>query len=250
VVPRAAPTGTPPAAKTNATGPDAPAPTCPSAANPSPIETTAFRCSTTALGPSSGQCGTPNPSRIDLPPPHTQTMRYRTPSPACRPPFDSLVPQELTSVMSFASSSGGALLGSPSLSRRSSQQLEAKVDMVYSLLAMLSGQEHADMGETLLALSTNPESCLAMRQSGCIPLLVQMVQSDREPDARRKAASALHNLVHSQPDEKLRKREVRVFKLLEHARAYTEALRNNKEFELEVTSSASEGERGGGARSD
>lgn len=153
-------------------------------------------------------------------------------------------------MMSFASSSGGALLGSPSLSRRSSQQLEAKVDMVYSLLAMLSGQEHADMGETLLALSTNPESCLAMRQSGCIPLLVQMVQSDREPDARRKAASALHNLVHSQPDEKLRKREVRVFKLLEHARAYTEALRNNKEFELEVTSSASEGERGGGARSD
>jgi adenomatosis polyposis coli protein len=150
------------------------------------------------------------------------------------------VPQELTSVMSFASSSGGALLGSPSLSRRSSQQLEAKVDMVYSLLAMLSGQEHADMGETLLALSTNPESCLAMRQSWCIPLLVQMVQSDREPDARRKAASALHNLVHSQPDEKLRKREVRVFKLLEHARAYTEALRNNKEFELEVTSSASE----------
>jgi hypothetical protein len=177
-------------------------------------------------------------------------MRYRTPSPACRPPSDALVPQELTSVMSFASSSGGALLGSPSLSRRSSQQLEAKVDMVYSLLAMLSGQEHADMGETLLALSTNPESCLAMRQSGCIPLLVQMVQSDREPDARRKAASALHNLVHSQPDEKLRKREVRVFKLLEHARAYTEALRNNKEFELEVTSSASEGERGGGARSD
>lgn len=73
--------------------------------------------------------------------------------------------------MSFACSSGGApldrVLGSPNLSRRSSNnQLEAKVDMVYSLLAMLGGQEHADMGETLLALSTNPESCLAMRQSG------------------------------------------------------------------------------------
>lgn len=73
--------------------------------------------------------------------------------------------------MSFASSSGGAPLdrvlgGSPSISRRSSHQLEAKVDMVYSLLAMLGGQEHADMGETLLALSTSPESCLAMRQSG------------------------------------------------------------------------------------
>lgn len=73
--------------------------------------------------------------------------------------------------MSFASSSGGVpldrVLGSPNRSRRTSQQqLEAKVDMVYSLLAMLGNQEHADMGETLLALSTNPESCLAMRQSG------------------------------------------------------------------------------------
>ncbi|XP_044262844.1 LOW QUALITY PROTEIN: uncharacterized protein LOC123010207 [Tribolium madens] len=141
---------------------------------------------------------------------------------------------EVTSVMSFASSSGGGLfLGSPSLSRRSSQQLEAKVDMVYSLLAMLSGQEHADMGETLLALSTNPESCLAMRQSGCIPLLVQMVQSDREAETRKKAAQALHNLVHSQQDEKVKKREVRVFKLLEHTRAYTEAVRGHHENEFE-----------------
>nr|XP_008200333.1 PREDICTED: uncharacterized protein LOC661294 isoform X2 [Tribolium castaneum] len=142
---------------------------------------------------------------------------------------------EVSSVMSFASSSGGGglLLGSPSLSRRSSQQLEAKVDMVYSLLAMLSGQEHADMGETLLALSTNPESCLAMRQSGCIPLLVQMVQSDREPETRTKAAQALHNLVHSQQDEKVKKREVRVFKLLEHTRGYTDAVRAHKESEFE-----------------
>lgn len=74
-------------------------------------------------------------------------------------------------MLSFASSSGGApldrVLGSPDrLTRRSMQQLEAKVDMVYSLLAMLGGQEHADMGDTLLALSTSPESCLAMRQSG------------------------------------------------------------------------------------
>lgn len=73
-------------------------------------------------------------------------------------------------MMSFASSSGGApldrVLNSPDQSRRSSQQLEAKVDMVYSLLAILGGQEHADMGETLLALSASPESCQAMRQSG------------------------------------------------------------------------------------
>lgn len=140
---------------------------------------------------------------------------------------------DVTSVMSFASSSGGVpldrVLGSPNRSRRSSQQLEAKVDMVYSLLAMLGGQEHADMGETLLALSTSPESCLAMRQSGCIPLLVQLVQSDKDKDTKKKASQALHNLVHAQPDDKLRKRETRILKLLENIQEYTETLKLNKE---------------------
>lgn len=151
-------------------------------------------------------------------------------------------------MMSFASSSGGVPLDripdSPDLSRRSSQQLEAKVDMVYSLLAMLNGQEHANMGETLLALSTNPESCAAMRQSGCIPLLAKMVQSDREPETRQKASQALHNLIHSQPDEKVRKREVRILKLLELAMEYTDALRSNREFDggEQTLSSSSEGE--------
>lgn len=75
-------------------------------------------------------------------------------------------------MMSFASSSGGVPLdrvlgSSPERGGKwSSQQLEAKMDVVHSLLAMLGGQEHVDMGETLLALSTCPESCLAMRQSG------------------------------------------------------------------------------------
>ncbi|KAG5892093.1 hypothetical protein JTB14_011993 [Gonioctena quinquepunctata] len=152
---------------------------------------------------------------------------------------------EVTSVMSFASSSGGVpldrVLGSPDPSKWSSQQLEAKMDVVHSLLAMLGGQEHVDMGETLLALSSCPESCLAMRQSGCIPLLVKLVQSDRDGDTRRKAAQALHNLVNSQTDEKLRKRESRVLKLTEQCRAYTEALRNNTEYEqVESSSSVSE----------
>ncbi|KAL3278478.1 hypothetical protein HHI36_013797 [Cryptolaemus montrouzieri] len=142
----------------------------------------------------------------------------------------------MPSVMSFASSSGAPMervLLTPDRSRRTSQQLEAKVDMVYSLLAMLGGQEHADMGETLLALSTNPESCLAMRQSGCIPLLVQLVQSDRHTETRLKASKALHNLIHSQPDEKLRKRETRILKLLETVCAYNEALKNDVEFVCE-----------------
>lgn len=77
--------------------------------------------------------------------------------------------------MSFASSSGGVpierVLGSPE-QKWASQQLEAKMDVVNSLLSMLGSQEHVDMGETLLALSTCPESCLAMRQSGKFFVLI------------------------------------------------------------------------------
>ncbi|XP_050306295.1 adenomatous polyposis coli protein-like isoform X2 [Anthonomus grandis grandis] len=141
---------------------------------------------------------------------------------------------EISSVMSFASSSGGVPIdrGLCSPDRKwSSQQLEAKMDVVNSLLSMLGSQEHVDMGETLLALSTCPESCLAMRQSGCIPLLVQLVQSDKDNETRKKAAQALYNLVNSQPDEKIKKREIRVLKLLEDARRYIECLKYDLEYE-------------------
>lgn len=119
------------------------------------------------------------------------------------------------------------MLVTPGSSRRSSYHLESKVDMVCGLLAMLGGQEHADMGETLLTLSTNPESCLAMRQSGCMPLLVQLMQSDKDGDTRIKAARAICNLISAQPDEKIRKREIRIYRLLEEMKNYTDDLQKN-----------------------
>lgn len=48
----------------------------------------------------------------------------------------------------------------------SQHQLGAKVEMVYSLLSMLDTQDKDEMTRTLLAMSSSPESCLAMRQSG------------------------------------------------------------------------------------
>lgn len=65
------------------------------------------------------------------------------------------------------------------------------------------------------------------------------MQSDKDNDTRKKAAQALHNLVNSQPDEKIRKREVRILKLLEHTRMYIECLKNNVEFEMETSGSTS-----------
>lgn len=128
---------------------------------------------------------------------------------------------DVTSVMSFASSSGAAPLDRVlNNGPRVSQQLEVKVDMVYSLLSMLGTQECPDMGETLLALSSSPESSLAMRQAGCLPVLVQLVYSDKDKDTRIKASKALYNLIQVQSDDKLRKREVKVIRLLEEIRLY------------------------------
>ena len=58
----------------------------------------------------------------------------------------------------------------------SHQQLDTKADMVSSLLTMLGCSHDADdMAKTLLAMSSSPDSCAAMRQSGCMPLLIRLI---------------------------------------------------------------------------
>lgn len=42
-------------------------------------------------------------------------------------------------------------------------------------------------------------------------------------EARARASAALHNIVHSQPDDKRGRREIRVLHLLEQVRHYCEA---------------------------
>lgn len=87
---------------------------------------------------------------------------------------------------------------------------------------MLGANDGAvDMGHTLLALSSSPESCIAMRKSGCIPLLVQLVYSDCNPVTREQANQALHNLVQFQTDDRILRHETRVLKLLEQIRVYS-----------------------------
>lgn len=93
-----------------------------------------------------------------------------------------------------------------------------------------------DMSRTLLAMSSSQDSCLAMRKSGCLPLLIQVLHdSDQEPgapedspdgasskDCRMRANAALHNIVFSQPDEGQAKKEMRVLHVLEQIRSYSE----------------------------
>ena len=113
------------------------------------------------------------------------------------------------------------------------KSFDLQVEMVYSLLSMLGTHDKDDMSRTLLAMSSSQDSCIAMRQSGCLPLLIQLLHgNDKDSvllgnsrgskEARARASAALHNIIHSQPDDKRGRREIRVLHLLEQIRAYCE----------------------------
>ncbi|GFO31868.1 adenomatous polyposis coli [Plakobranchus ocellatus] len=145
---------------------------------------------------------------------------------------------------------GAAMMGGTALGNSSSggeeqpQQLGTKVEMVYSLLSMLGTHDKDDMSRTLFAMSQSQDSCLAMRQSGCLPLLLQLLHgSDKDSgllgktrgskSARARAAAALHNIVHCQHDDKRARREARTLRLLEQIRAHCDQQRQGEEGEEE-----------------
>ncbi|XP_011500880.1 PREDICTED: uncharacterized protein LOC105364598 [Ceratosolen solmsi marchali] len=130
---------------------------------------------------------------------------------------------DLASVMSFSSGTGM----NPSSGMQGQRRLGAKMDVVYSLLSMLgSTKGREDMSVTLLSMSNSVESCLVMRQSGCLPLLIQLIHAPgQDPETRERASRALNNIVHARNDEKSSRREVRVLRLLEQIRDYCQTIR-------------------------
>lgn len=110
----------------------------------------------------------------------------------------------------------------------------SKMEMVFWLLSMLANRDKEEMSRTLLALSSSQDSCVAMRKSGCVPLLVQILHesqadgknSDKAScsrEARSRAGAALHNIICSQSDEGQARREIRVLQILEQIRTYCES---------------------------
>lgn len=72
--------------------------------------------------------------------------------------------------------------------------------------------------------------------TGCLPLLIQLLHgSDKDSGllgntrgssaARARASAALHNIVHSNPDDKRGRREARTLRLLEQIRAHCDQQR-------------------------
>ncbi|XP_072929417.1 uncharacterized protein [Epargyreus clarus] len=109
---------------------------------------------------------------------------------------------------------------------RPSSNLENKMECVCSLISLLSlsPENNADLSGPLLDMSRSVESCVAMRQAGCIPLLVQLIHSKVPRETRDRAAKALRNIIHTQTDDKAGRREARVWRLLEQVREYCYAL--------------------------
>ncbi|CAG9120770.1 unnamed protein product [Plutella xylostella] len=122
---------------------------------------------------------------------------------------------DAASVRSFSSSGSGD-------APRPAANLDNKMECVYSLLSLLtlSPDNNADLSGPLLEMSRSVESCVAMRQAGCIPLLVQLIHSKLPRETRDRAAKALRNIIHTQTDDKAGRREARVWRLLEQVREY------------------------------
>lgn len=113
------------------------------------------------------------------------------------------------------------------MDQKSANRLGSKMDVVYNLLSMLgnTNEAHEDMSANLLSMSNSVDSCIIMRQSGCMPLLVQLIHTQgQDPEIRERASRALYNVVHAKTDEKSSKREIRVLRLLEQLRDYSQTL--------------------------
>lgn len=121
----------------------------------------------------------------------------------------------------------------PSTSSINSNIMPTNVDSVYSILSMLGSFNSSDITSKFLEFSKNREMCAAMRLSGCISLLVQIIHSDSSDEVRQKEClQTLHNIIHCHPDDKAGRREARVLKLIEQLFDYCDALRSIMKNEL------------------
>lgn len=98
-------------------------------------------------------------------------------------------------------------------------------DSIYSILTMLGSYNSAELATKFLEYSKNREMCIALKRSGCISLLVQIIHSDPSDEVRSKVCQALHNIVQYCSDDKSGRREARVLKLIEQLFEYCDALK-------------------------
>ncbi|XP_065220907.1 adenomatous polyposis coli protein-like isoform X2 [Planococcus citri] len=105
----------------------------------------------------------------------------------------------------------------------SEQYLAARVQMVYDLLSTLNPNDKEEMSKTFLAMSSSPEKCILLRQSGCLPILLQLIHGEESTKTvRKQALKSLQCIVQHNSDDKQGRRENRVFKYIEEILDYCE----------------------------
>ncbi|XP_029711734.1 adenomatous polyposis coli homolog [Aedes albopictus] len=146
------------------------------------------------------------------------------------------VPQEIRGRGTWPAAAGGSGQGAAKYAGRQNHSMYndmseicPKMECVYSLLSMLGSTNSLEMSTKFMELSKNRETCSALRRSGCIPLLVQIIHNDPNETARRNARQALNNVICCHPDDKAGRREVRVLKLIEQLIEYSDLLRDYTE---------------------
>ncbi|XP_015119097.1 adenomatous polyposis coli protein-like [Diachasma alloeum] len=108
------------------------------------------------------------------------------------------------------------------------------MDGIYGLLGMLLGDAGEDTSATLLSLSTSVDNCSAMRQSGCLPLLIQLIHTpEQSPKVRTGASKALYNIVRATQHQDEDNQELQILELIQQLREYSRSLRNEEEEEEE-----------------
>uniref|UniRef100_T1KM92 Adenomatous polyposis coli protein n=1 Tax=Tetranychus urticae TaxID=32264 RepID=T1KM92_TETUR len=131
---------------------------------------------------------------------------------------------------------------------KNQQQLEVKVETVYSLLFMLTCNNiKEEMCNKFYSMSLDKRISLEMRSHGCIPLLIQLIHpigedtrenngdfdyddndGCNELEIRNKAAIALRNIVKYSEDTKAGKKEIKVLQLLEEIRGFCDKFKRGK----------------------
>lgn len=106
------------------------------------------------------------------------------------------------------------------------KHLGPKVECVYSLLSMLGCNNQSEMSIKFLELSKSPETCVTLRHSRCIPLIVQIIHSDADDKTKKRATVALHNVVNCHPDDKAGRREAKVLRYIEQIMEYCDMLKS------------------------
>lgn len=105
--------------------------------------------------------------------------------------------------------------------------LNPKVANMYSLLSLLGCNNNSlEISTKFLELSKSAETCATLRNSGCIPLLVQKIHAPETDEVTKKYAfMALHNVVNCHPDDKVGRREAKVLRHIQQIIEYSNALR-------------------------